>query len=50
MKLSEFNPDIDPSTIEDCEVVGVADGMVVHFKKHDRGRGRSRRDHGLRGL
>ncbi len=35
MKLSDFNPDIDPSTIEDCEVVGVADGMIVHFNKDD---------------
>lgn len=35
MKLSEFNPGIDPSTIEDGEVIGVSEGIVFHFKEDD---------------
>ena len=35
MKLSEFNPNLDPSLLDDTDVVGVLDGLVVHFKSDD---------------
>ena len=35
MKLEEFNPALDAGQIADCDVVGVADGMVIHFNISD---------------
>ena len=31
MKLSEFDPSLDPAAIGDADVVGVRDGRVLHF-------------------
>lgn len=35
MKLSEFDPSLDPSELEDCEVVGVSQGTVIHFNAEE---------------